>query len=339
MAISLIEQTGSSIVNRHRITLFICSPHEQSGLATRFDEIRELGRRAPRFISIMILLALLLLSLASCGPQLKSVRVLPIKPISHTPIECYPTIENVYQSDDEIFLVSSWHESTPTGSHLIKWRIYNDKGESVAETEESYVTLRPLIFLFNRISLSEAFKEKTPFGNYYSVHLYVDDKLMASQRVGFLNESIVNPHLQSAVVLPFQFTPGSHIKNKVVLVTATNAVYGEVRRIIKGAVPPAVTENQIGNDFAKKNFASEDQINIMAEIFNEDILIAGNVSFPKSIGEESILTVLVLYKKTGRIKKFTASDYGGKGKYALVLSDLIRKVLYEEGLLEYLRKL
>ena len=103
----------------------------------------------------ILTLILVLMFLVSCGPQLRSIRILSAKPVSHTSPACYPTIEEIYQSDDEIYLVSSWGRIQTSKKHLVQWKLYNPGGERLYLTTDRYLIIRRNSFYWERISLSQ----------------------------------------------------------------------------------------------------------------------------------------------------------------------------------------
>jgi hypothetical protein len=66
-------------------------------------------------------------------------------------------------------------------------------------------------------------------------------------------------------------------------------------------------------------------------------LITGTLKFEDVEDETNLLTVYVYQSKTGTKKRFVHAEGGAKRYYRLILADLIKGVLYEQGLLEYLR--
>ncbi|MDH3557943.1 MAG: hypothetical protein OES18_19065 [Deltaproteobacteria bacterium] len=75
------------------------------------------------------------------------------------------------------------------------------------------------------------------------------------------------------------------------------------------------------------------------EVFSEDLLISGRLQFAELESDTNMLTVYVYHSKTGADKQFRHIEGGGKRYYSLILTDLIKGILYEQGLLEYLRTL
>lgn len=274
--------------------------------------------------------------LVSCAPQLKCIKILPAKPVSYTSPSCYPTIEEIYQSDDEIYLVSSWGKRAKSSDHWLQWIISTLKGEPIHITPERYVTIHPNMFRSERIKLKANLREKLQFGT-YTVNLYLDDKLLKSQDVKYINKSIINPNLNGAVILPFSFVGPGQLSRKSYLNTTTNAICGEIKRIVKETVPPAVAEEEIGDDFSPEYLNDPNRMSSVTGVFSEDILITGTLKFSDMADEINLLIVYVYQSKTRTKKKFMHIEGGGKRYYHLILADLIKGVLYEQGLLEYLR--
>lgn len=287
-------------------------------------------------ITILTLICISM-SLVSCGPQLRSIRILPAKPVEYTSPSCYPAIEEIYQSDDQIFLVSTWGRAPSSNKkHLLQWKLYNPKGESMYLTTDRYVVIKPNTFYTDRISLSQKTKDEFKSGM-YTIELYLDDKLFGSQKVDYINKSIINVNIDGAVVLPFSFDGESYVRHKGILNTTANAIYGEVKRIVKETVPPTVAEQRIGGSFSPKYFDDPDRMSKIKELFSEDILVAGSVKLAEYTEQEHRLTVYIYHSKKGYYKKFTYLTHTMVQKYTLILSELIKGVLHNQHLTEYLR--
>jgi len=168
------------------------------------------------------------------------------------------------------------------------------------------------------------------------INMYLDDKLRASQEVEYVKTSIINHNINGAVILPFRFA--GHVLSQGFLNTVPNAIYGEVKRIVKRTVPPAVAEERIGDLFYSRNVNDKDLMTSIAESFSEDILITGSLDLSKEEGISMQLTVCVYHSRTQAMKRFTHSTVHGR-YYAVILADLIQGVLYEEDFLDYLRAL
>lgn len=288
---------------------------------------------------ITILTSILVsMSLVSCAPQLRCIRILPAKPVGHTSPLCYPTIEEIYQSDDEIYLVSSWGKRAKSSDHKLQWKISTLKGEPIHNTPERYRTIHPNMFRWEQIKLDANLREKLQFGT-YTVNLYLDDKLIKSQNIDYINRSIINHTIDTAVVLPFSFAGTSHVRRKSYLNAAANAIYGEMKRIVKETVPPAVAEGLIMGDFTPEYFNDPTRMSSVVEQFSEDILVTGTLSLAQYLGQEFSIKVYVYQSKTRHYKTFTYSTSTMVQEYTFILSELIKGVLYEKGLLEYLRTL
>jgi hypothetical protein len=173
------------------------------------------------------------------------------------------------------------------------------------------------------------------------IKMYLDDKLRASHDIEYVKTSIINHNINGAVILPFRFAgelAGSPIGSKSYPNTPSNAIYGEVKRIVKGTVPPAVAEERIGDLFYSRNVNDKDLMRSIAESFSEDILITGSLDLSKEELNPMQLTVCVYHSRTQAMKRFTYSTVHGR-YYAVILGDLIQGILYEKGLLDYLRTL
>jgi hypothetical protein len=248
-------------------------------------------------------------------------------------------MEEVYESDDEIFFVSTWGRSpTADKKHLIQWKIYNPQGERIYATTDRYVAIKSNSFYTERVSLSQKVRDEAKPGM-FTVKLYLDDKLKKSLKLEYVRKSIVNHNIVGAVILPFSFEGTSHVRRQVYLSTASNAIYGEVQRIAKKTIPPAAAENLIAGDFPPEYFDDPSRMNDVKELFPENVLIAGTLNLPQYQGQASSLKVYTYELKTGHQKKFTYIATTVHEKYTLALSELLIGVLHKEGLLEYLQSL
>ena len=147
-----------------------------------------------------IFIALLLIS---CGPRFRGISILSTQPLDNTIHSCYPSIQTIYQSDDELYFVSMWSSSRESKNHEIKWEVYNLAEECIYTTEQQYVTMPRSrgISNYKHILLDNNLKAKLQSGT-CTVKLYFDDKLMKHQDVKYVNESIINDNPNGAVILP-----------------------------------------------------------------------------------------------------------------------------------------
>jgi len=301
---------------------------------------KKIGRRlAVGHTTIFISLVFVLLFVVSCGPQLTSTRVLAIRPVSQTFHSSYPNIRKIYKSDDEIVLVSTWNPVGKSEGHNIRWEIYNSIGEMVHRTSDYDITIRPHMSNSYRIRFDERIKNRLSSGM-CKIKMYLDENLVASHEVEYVDRSIINHNISGAVILPFRFAASSSaIPHKAFLNTVSNAIYGDVKRIVEDTVPPAVAEERIGDLFYSHSITYENRMRRVAESFSEDIFITGSLHVEHYEGSPCILTVSVYHSRSQVTKTFKYSSLIREGRYSAVLADLIEAVLYEEGLLEYLRTL
>lgn len=299
---------------------------------------KRIGRRfAVENITISISLICVLLFVVSCGAHLDSTRVLPIRPVSQTCHSSYSNITKIYESDDEIVLVSTWNPVSKSEGHKIRWEIYNSIGERVYATRDYEITIHPNMSNFYRMRFDQKIKNRLSPGM-CKIKMYLDDKLRASHDIEYVKTSIINHNINGAVILPFRFAASSPTDSTLpmrdYLNTLPNAIYGEVKRIVKDTVPPAVAEERIGDLYYSRNVNDKDLMRSIAESFSEDILITGShdASWPSG------LTVCVYHSRTQAMKRFTYSTVIGVS-IAVILGDLIQGILYEKGLLDYLRTL
>jgi hypothetical protein len=277
------------------------------------------------------------MSLVSCGPRLKGINVLTTPPLDNTIHSCYPSIKTIYQSDDEIILVSMWSSTGESKNHRIRWEIYNQADERIYTAKEQYVTIRRYMSNYQHILLDNDLKAKLQLGT-CTVKLYFDDKLVKYQDIKYINESLINANLNGAVILPFRFKASSYVQEKVALNTVTNAIYGEVRRIIKDTVPPSAAEEEIPYKFHPKLFSDEEKMARIKEIFPENIFLSGTLELKQYKHERMALIVSVYDARKGYTRKFGYQTSASEN-YETIMIDLIDGVLYRKGLLEYLRSL
>jgi len=288
--------------------------------------------------TISIPLIFVLLLVISCGPQLTSTRVLAIRPVSHTSHSSYPNIREIYKSDDEIVLVSTWNPVGKSEGHNIRWEIYNSIGERVHASRDYYATIRPHMSFFHTIRFDERIKNRLGSGT-CKIKMYLDDKLQTSQDIEYVKRSIINHHIDGAVILPFRSDVIAPFPIKPYLNTVSNAIYGEVKRIIKDTVPPAVAEERIGDRFYSQSFTDTNLMRSISADFSEDLFITGSLYLGREAGDLMDLTVYVHHSRMQTRKTFRYSSPIRQGRYDRILADLIQGVLYEGGFLDYLRSL
>jgi hypothetical protein len=209
--------------------------------------------------------------------------------------------------------------------------------ERIHTSQVKTVTIENRMSYFHTILLNDNIKEKLQIGT-CTVKLLLDDKVIKYQDVKYINESLVNDNINGAVILPFRFRSSSYVQDKVVLNTVTNAIYGEVMRIIKDTVPPSAAEEEIPYKFHPKLFSDQEQMTRIKEIFPENIFLSGTLELGQWKTDSMILTVSVYDARKGFIRKF-AYLTSASASYETIMTDLIDGILHKKGLLEYLRSL
>ncbi len=295
------------------------------------------SREAIGAFARFLILAAGLTSLLACGPQLKSTRILPEKPLPYTSSSSYPNLRTVYESDEKIVLVSNWNPVT-AASHRIRWELFDSTGEKVFVTREFEATIRPHMFHCVSVRLKERIKNRLNPGT-CQFKMYLDDELKASISIDYAKRSILNHNINGAVVLPFRAENVPHFNMKPYLNTVSNAVYGEVNRIVENSIPPSVSEKSIGEVFYSKNSNDARLMKRLSQEFRADLLISGSLCLSSVEGEVASLTVDAYNKKIGHMRSFISSTGVGHGTYSDEIIELIAGVLYEKGFLSYLKAL
>lgn len=283
---------------------------------------------------IFLMSVSVLMSSVSCGPRLQGIKVLSTPPYDQTLHSAYPTIKKIYQSDDELFFVSTWQVGGKPEDHRIRWEICTLEGESIYTSSEEHVTIRRRMSYYQPIQLDKNVKKRLQSGM-CTVKLYFDDELKKSQDVEYISKSIINPNLNGAVLLPFRFKTASYVQEKTVLNTVTNAIYGEVKRIIKDTVPPSAAEEGMPYKFDPKFYDDEKEMARIKKIFQKDIFLTGSLELGQYKIDRMALTVSVYDARKGHIRKFGYQTLAS-ANYDTTILDLIEGILYKENLLEYL---
>jgi len=273
----------------------------------------------------------------------RNIKILAGRPMAHTPINSYPDIQTLYESDSEIFFVSYWENCSRSENHELKWELYNKNGVKVYNTIQRDVKILPHIFYPTKIYLDKSIKDSLIPGM-YTVKLYLDGELVRTKSGEYVPKSILNKNVNGAVILPFNDT-SIETSMKVnespsIINTFSSAFYHEVKRIIPWTTPHYISERTVGNLSGPNCFKDKSCLNKIDSMFKDDIFISGNIRLSKYLVEIATLTVYVYNSKTGIVKKFSYSQNpGGDLTYSTLMHDLIKGVMYQKGFLDYLTSL
>jgi len=288
-------------------------------------------------------IATLILSICSCAlnrPQY--IKILGGRPMGNTSIRSYPDIQTLYESDEEIFFISTWGDCSKSENHELRWELYNKNGVKVYDTIQRGVKISPYMFYSTKISLDKSIKDSLIPGM-YTVKLYLDGDLVKTKSGEYVPKSIINKNVNSAVILPFNDTSvATNMKVKqssVIINTFSSAFYNEVRRIIPRTTPHYISEKTVGDLCGPDCFEDKNCLNKIDSMFKNDIVISGNIRLSKFVVEIATLTVYVYNSKTGRAKFSYSQNPGGDLTYSKMMHDLIKGVMHEKGFLAYLTSL
>ncbi|MCK5601987.1 hypothetical protein KAR91_08965, partial [Candidatus Pacearchaeota archaeon] len=242
----------------------------------------------------------------------------------------------------EIFVVSSWGKFPKSENHKLKWDIVNKEGKNVYTNSNENVTIHPYMYISQPIRIDRITKDDIQAGM-YTVNFYFDDKLVKSQNVQYVPESIINKNIQGAVILPFSNksleTAFAGSRNELLSNTISFAIYSEVKRIIPYTVPHFVAQQNLRTLLRTDCFNNKDCMNWIEDKFDEEIFITGNIELAKYEDDLFSITVYVYHTKTKTIKKFDYSESGAKERYDRIIQALLKGVMYKEGLLDYLKSM
>jgi hypothetical protein len=260
--------------------------------------------------------------------------------MEYTWVVSYPDIETLYKSDNEIYFISYWENASGSENHELKWKLYNKNGVKVYNTIQRDVKIRPYMFYSTKIPLNKSIKDSLIPGM-YTVKLYLDGDLIKTKSGEYVPKSILNKNVNSAVILAFNDTSvETNIKvnvNPQIINTFSTAFYHEVKRIIPMTTPHYISERTVGDLSGPNCFKDKSCLNKIDSMFEDDIVISGNIRLTKYVVEVSTLTVYVYNSKTGIVKKFSYNQHPGVDMpYSKLMHDLIKGVMYKKGFLDYL---
>ena len=281
-----------------------------------------------------LLAVLFVIGICSCSYKPKSLKVLSSRPVRGTSSSTYPTIEKIYESDNEVTFVCTWGRSVKTGSCELRWDIYNQSNERIYTKTYSDARLKPSMYYYHTLSVDRIGLKP----GRYTISVSVDDDLAISQNFEFIPMRITNRNITGAVILPFSdISTETYCTAPWITDSIASAVYLEVKRIIPGTVPHYVSEQNLGKNFEIK-LDNTECVAKLKDTFKEDLFITGSVELPKFVGAYSDLTIFVYDKRKGDTQTYQHSlAEHQQTSYANIIHNLIKGVLYEEGFLEDLK--
>lgn len=236
--------------------------------------------------------------------------------------------------------MSCWGKSVNPGNYTLRWEIFDNKDNRIHKSERASQKIKAHCTSWYKIHLDSSTKERLKSGSYI-IKLFIDDQLVQSKSVQYIAKSILSKNIRGVVILPFlnKTTDANYAGNRSAVITnsVATAIYNEVKRIVPDTVPHHVVKQKLGSKFSQNCFNEKECLNLLKANFDEEIFITGSIELKKYTNEICTLTTYVYQSKTGTIKKFQYSQTGAKGKYDIVIHDLIKGILYNKGLLDYLK--
>jgi hypothetical protein len=288
-----------------------------------------------------MIFTILTLTVCSCTVNQVDLGVLSKSPMKGTWISCYPTIETIYESDDEITVLASWGNIPESEGHTLKWEFCRNDGTVILQKSINNANLEPYTYYRNKFRIDTVTKDTLDQGT-YQVNFHIDEKLVSKQDIQYVEKSIRNLSIKNTVILPFSYTlKGSRFSKKKdaesISNTVADAIYCEVKRIFPYTTHHSRSGVEIGEPYSLDCFENSECLESIKDKFGtEDIIITGNITLPEYIGEAAWLTVLVYDPATGEKKEFIDTG-SGYSYYHHMLRSLLFEVMYSEGLLEYLK--
>lgn len=290
----------------------------------------------------LIILAFIVLCTNGCSSikgKPESVSILAAVPMSHTSISSYLSIDTIYKSDNNILLIAVWGRVSQSEGHTITWEVFNNNGDKILSLSKDDFTIRPHMWAYFPVSMKTI--EKSDIGSgQLIIHFFIDEKLAMTKKVNYENKEIVSQEDQRVVILPFiEYSnyphPWPESTKNVFQNTVADALYCEIGRIFPDTIPHYVAEQKIGRVLGVGCSKSMECINFLKGIFGESIFIFGELSMQKVDLDASSLSVYVYNPKMKEIKNFhffKNSTYN----HALLMNDMLKSVLYKEGMMDYL---
>ena len=126
-------------------------------------------------------------------------------------------------------------------------------------------------------------------------------------------------------------------KNTVdnLLNTVSHSIYSEVKRIIPDAIPHFIVEEKIGKLIKPDCLEDQECVEFVKSSFGESIIVSGYIKLVYFKEQYAEIKVEVYNTKTGEIKEFHYGEHAVT-TYDDLVHDLIKGVMQEKGLLDYI---
>jgi len=257
----------------------------------------------------------------------------------------YLELQEVYDSDGQIF-VMGWADVEKEGTYVMELKMLNPKGETIytykkdvkSDTNKGEIT----VGFWNTIHLDPDLTAKLSPGN-ITIHIYCDGKLLDTKQIKYTPGSIINPNVNQVVVLPFYSSTQSTVERAYrdgMLNTFAYTVTNEVKRVAKEVIPHYVAEQKLSDKVPQKCLNDPACRERLKETFGEAIVIEGDVILPYYVDFPYELKITLFNTKTGEVKGYKNFMLCTEGsKISTCVKSLIKSILYQQGLLAYIRGL
>ncbi|RPI75823.1 MAG: hypothetical protein EHM45_14350 [Desulfobacteraceae bacterium] len=295
---------------------------------------------------ITVMLLWIGVSFAYGGDKNPKFYIFTNEPAIETFKNAYPEAEEFYDSDVKLVFVAAADYSKPE-KYQVRVQLQNNNGIKIYDEQQElnpkYHKTDPL--LYYTLFLEKSLKSKLADGM-VTARLYVDGRPYEAKQLKYNPENIVNKNYNQVIVLPFYCT-GDRIwdfkaKNEI-LSTFADAFHGEIKRIIPATMPPDVAKQKVMGLNLKKCFKDPACLRNLRDVFGEGLFITGDMAVPVynfhgSYSEVS-LEILVVNSKTWETRKFAHVFMPTTMLAPEAMKILIQKILYQQGLLAYVRGL
>lgn len=300
---------------------------------------------------LIILLLILLITLISCNTTKKynpkDFIIMSSEPMANVYLSSYPTIKNIYESDDQIVVVVGWGITDKSTQHTLTISLVDKYNKLLFEKSIEDVTMRHYSFYYFPIPLN-MIKLNNKLVGPLTVNLRIDDYLCKSQSINFDVKRIHNQNIDSIAIIPFI---GSSSKSEAyipvdeimphILNSSAHALFCEVIRIAPNTIPHFVSEQNIGKRISLDCFNRPECISYLNNILDSNIFLIGEIKIDtdyQNYGGFSSLMVYTYNVNTGKTLQFQSkSSLWKTGSIETLLKELLFKMTYETELLDYLK--
>lgn len=288
-------------------------------------------------IALLVSFNLIIFLICSCSYAPRNLMVLTTEPMSGI-FMAYSSIEQLYKSDDEIVIVIHWGRVSKPGNYDLRIEIDNLQEERIYSSKTESVSIRSNRYRYYKIRLDESTKDSLVDGGIYTCKLYINNELIKTKTGQYVAESIINDNVQSAVILPFLIKPAEGtIPSDTLSSSFAHPIYSEVKRIIPDTTPHYVAKQNIEKKSDIKCFIDQTCTDSIIDTFNQEVVIAGSIEVGRYVGDLNKLRLYVYSTESGVMKKFHTSMVATRRSYEEIFRDLINRMLFEEGFLDYIR--